>query len=427
MRPLPIILALSLAVNIGLALAWNNARSAANAKSVRTVTRLPKTAPAAKDTGFDPDILAGAFKNHNAAVLFAQLRALGLNDATASDITGRIVWLKYYNRRQQLLDAKTNNNADYWRGSTTTRNLTAAERKELRDLANQVRRELLETLGTADTGGLGAVSARYSFLAPEKVAQLLDLQRDYDEMRSELADGLSRFRVPSDIKQLQVLSAEQRKDLSALLSPEELAAYDQRFSSTASIIRRAAEGINLNESEYLAVYAIMSADRTGRDSADLLKEVLGDDRYEAFMRARSPDYQTLLAAADRFNIPAQTINNVFALRDVVSSESQRIAADTSLSSAEKRRALQGLSNTIRDQVRADLGEEVGNAYLQQSMTWLTRLASGYAITFTPTGGYQYNLVAPTTTRSTTTTGRTLNTPTTGLKKAKNAKRPSPSQ
>jgi hypothetical protein len=102
----------------------------------------------------------------------------------------------------------------------------------------------------------------------------------------------------------------------------------------------------------------------------------------------------LCAVADRFNLPAATVNSVFDLRDLGVSESQRIAVDRTMSPEQKTQAMQDLVEGIRSQVRTQLGEEIGNAYLQQNMRWLRSVADGYAVEFTPIATVRYRRVAP---------------------------------
>ena len=396
MRPLPIILALSLAANAVLAIAWNSARHSTNTPSQ---TPALQTKVAGASSSFDATRLANAIKTNNYAEIYAQLNDLGVGDVSARTITASVIWSKYYSRQRDILAAKNNNNTPYWRGveKTSALQLTAAERKELRDLSNQARREELNVFGTTNVyGGLEVVSARYNFLPPEKVAQLEDLQRDYSEMSAEIAQESMRFKLPSDAKQLQILRDEFRNDLASILTPEELTAYDQHFSSTAMLLRRSLASIDISEPEYLAIYDAMKPGSSNYPQRfETIQNMLGDDRFAAFQRQLNPAYQALLAAADRFDIPIDTINNVYGLRDTVASESQRIASDSTLSPAEKKQALQDLAENMRSQVRAQLGDDVGDAYLQMpSMSWLQRVSNGASIALPSGGGKLMRVVTP---------------------------------
>jgi len=390
MRPLPIILLLSFAANVGLAFAWRSATIPAN-PARQTSARQTKTAAASKN--FDATRLADALKTDNYAEIYAQLRASGVDDAKARAITTSAIWSKYYSYQNKLLVAKNSNDTLSWNAAkktspkSATSQFTAAERKDLRDLANEARRNEIAVFGTTNIGGLEALAARYDFLPPEKIAQIEDLKRDYAEMSAEITQESARFKLPSDIKQLKILHDEYRKDLAGILTPEELAAYDERFSSTALNLRRKLSNIDISDQEYLAIYDAMKSGGSKQQYTDALKSILGNDRYADYQRANSSDYQTLLAAADRFNLPAETINNIYDLRGTVLSESQRIASDSTLSPDEKRQELQDLAETMRTQVRAQMGDEVGNAYLQTpAMSWLQRMDASASSRASANGG-----------------------------------------
>jgi len=408
MRPVSTILAISLAANLGLAVVWtftNPARNSSILPAARHATHPAKSGGGANEKDnpavFVPARFAGAFNAGDAAVLFAQLKALGVSDTRAGDITNRFIWLKYDTRRRELLGLKnTDPNALTEREAAAQ--LTAAERRELRDLANQASRESLEILGAATVDGIEAISRRYSFLPPGKVAQLQYLQRDYAEMREAITGESARFPLPSDAKQLKILDEEFRKDLAGTLTPEELADYDSRFSDTATRLRHAFAGIDLSDAEFRAIYdasapianadsANMSAEQrrelseAARQSGEAIARILGAERVAAQQRTSTSDYRILLAAADRFNLPAETINGVFDLRFVASSESQRIAADSTLSLAEKQQSLQALAEDIRSRVRAQLGDEIGNACLQRGMGWIDQMSAGNGVFFNAAG------------------------------------------
>ena len=418
MRLVPTILALSIAANLGLAVVWtftNPARTASILPEARSATHSVKIGADANDNPavFVPARFAGAFNAGNAAVLFAQLKALGVSDTRAGDITNRFIWLKYDTRRRELLGLK-NTDPSALTEREAAAQLTAAERRELRDLANQASRESLAILGAATVDGIELISKRYSFLPPEKVAQLQYLQRDYAEMRDAITGESARFPLPSDAKQLKILDEEFRKDITGLFTPEELDYYDMHFSETATKLRHVFTGIDLTDAEFRAIYEGSAFTITERDSSDngrtmhmrsermtypsrqTMSAILGEERLADFYRAKDLDYQGLLAAADRFHLPSGNINNVYDLRLTAASESQRIEADSTLTLAEKKQAIQDLANSIKGQVREQLGDEVGDVYLQKYMYWLRGgLSDGHvvrawwngAVDWHPVGGW----------------------------------------
>ncbi|AWI08251.1 hypothetical protein CKA38_02315 [Ereboglobus luteus] len=146
------------------------------------------------------------------------------------------------------------------------------------------------------------------------------------------------------------------------------------------------------EAEYKTAYAItQSLNESKNDpaaqklAAQQLRDLFGPERYTEFLRANDSDYAALQGAAARFDLPAATVDKVYGLRDQAVSLSQQIAADKSLSQREKQQALRTLASQMRADVRNNLGDEIGNAYLDKNMTWLESLSRGNVLTSNATG------------------------------------------
>lgn len=412
MRPFSIVLVLSIAANVALAVAVCFVQPDIAPASAPATAAQPK--PEKRKITADPELLATAIQADDAKTIFEQLCAMGIGENAARSYAEPVIWKKYYSRQRELqLALRNTHETPYWSGlDKTISQYTAKERAELRELANQARRDSLEKLGMAIPAFDERPDVRYNFLSQEKMAKVLAMDRDYDEMYRELNGEATRFRVASDTEKLRLLREEQRRDLVATLTPEELAAYDQRFSSTARTAQRFLAGIDTTEAEYLAVYnmlkpvydmpenpgAVSREEMMARAEAykklpGEIKNILGEARYADYVRAQNSDYANLQAAADRFRISAATVNAVYNLRDSASAESQRIAADPELSTRDKRDALKNLADTIRGQIRSQLGDEVGDAYLKANMTWLQRVSDGASVDF-QSGNARYKQVTP---------------------------------
>lgn len=363
-----------------------------------------------------PEQLSTALKSGDHIALRDQLRALGLAESTVQMVLRAVIWQPYYDRQREILQGKQAENLPYWRGlPQNTRNAyTAEERAELRTLASSLREKLQDVLGLPGLDINGTRAQRYAFLSPESAAKLADLDRDYGEMRQEINQESDRFKVPSDAEKLKFIEKERRKDLEAILSPSELAEYDLRYSHAALTLRSRLRDVELTETEYRDLFDLQKAylDSLGeiprftsangqRPSAEQLAKyesyrknhaligqemlgILGPQRYEAFRRAQDPDYRQLQAAADRFNLPPETINAVYALRDTASAETQRIAANEALTPEQKKQALATLAGETREKVVSTLGTEIATAYLDKNMKWLERVQNGSTVTFSET-------------------------------------------
>jgi hypothetical protein len=451
MKPAPLLLNASLLLNAALLAALAFAPRGATSAFFSAFSSSPATpasahadssaAPGQASVKPSPEVLATALKTKNHAALRDQLRALGLPDDTVLVVMRAMLWQPYYERQREFNRANNPEDAPYWRGltQTGTRAYTPAQRAELRQLASEIRDQTQTLLGLPGIDTSGVRSQRYAFLPPETAAKLLDLDRDYGEMRHEINQEAERFRVPSDTEKLRFLDEERRNDLAAILTPDQLAEYDLRYSPAALTLRNRLSSLDVTETEYRRLYELikpyedisLAARATpgtrltteqvaalrddGKTFPEVMQDVrtlLGEDRYQAYRRARDPDYRQLKAAADRFQLPVEKINQVYALRDTTSAETQRIAKDTTLTPAQKRETLQNLTAQTRQTVLATLGQEIGTAYLDKNMKWLDRVQSGYAVTFSPESNRaSYQSVTPARPRPAPTPAPKTNAPT----------------
>jgi hypothetical protein len=434
MKPASLLVTSSLLLNAALLAALAFAPRGATASFFSAFSSSPATStpdsahgsgtPGQPSVAASPEVLAAALKTKNHTALRDQLRALGLPEDTVLVVMRAMLWQPYYERQREFNRAQNPEDAPYWRSlpQTGTSAYTPEQRAELRQLASEIRDQTQALLGSAGSDVSGIRNQRYAFLPPETAAKLRDLNRDYAEMRQEVNEEAERFRVPSDTEKLRFLEDQRRNDLAAILTPAQLEEYDLRYSPAALTLRNRLSSLDLTETEYRRIYELikpyedisLAAKATpgtrltteqvaalrddGKTFPEVMQDVhalLGDERYQAYRRSQDPDYRQLKAAADRFQLPVEKINHVYALRDTTSAETQRIAKDTTLTPAQKRETLQQLTTQTRQTVLATLGQEIGTAYLEKNMQWLDRVNRGYAVTFSAeTNRPSYQSVTP---------------------------------
>jgi hypothetical protein len=375
----------------------------------------PATSPApANARSFSVEALTSSLGSGDHARLRDQLRTLGVPEPTLQTVVKACIWMPYIDKQQQIALSQKPRGRPYWKGplKTGTESYTREQRAELRTLNNQALVEMASLFGDEAASLSGPSTADFDFLPFEKKTALAALRRDYHEMKSELHQESARFRVPSDAAKMEYLEKEERADVVALLSRDELAAFDLRFSGSAARVRRNVAHIDVSPAEYQALYELQKSknDIWARVRASwptegtrppefeaLLKEnqktynyadnemlrILGNERYESYRRFDDPDFQQLQYAADRFDIPLTTIHNTYAMRYSIASESQRIRDNPALAPDQKKQALQVLAAKAREQMTSSLGEEVARTYLDKNMKWLAKMERGFAVTFEP--------------------------------------------
>lgn len=409
MKPVVVLVVVSLLGNVALGVALLNKRSVSSSASSSTQSQKANAIPDGDATARTAaaEALSVAMKTNDPAGVRDQLRALGLPDELVRNVVRAMVYKKFSDAQSALNAGQV---TPYWRGGTGPGpfgTLTKEQRAKLQE-ANRAAMKQMEELVGPDP--LDPTMKRYSFLSPEKAAKARELERDYNDLRSQIMAETEGFRLPSDGEKLAYLEKEQRKDLAALLSPEELEAYDMRNSSTANRLRFQLRDFDASESEYKAIFAAQKAfdDRfnnytatanggpTTREDGQArmraqeemnaqLKATLGEDRFNAYMRSQNPEYRTLEAAAKRFNLPSTAVEQAYSAREQAVTAAQRIASDANLNDDQRTQALAGIAEQTRSKIKSTLGSDVADVYLKTNMRWLDALQRGQPIAITPDG------------------------------------------
>lgn len=278
----------------------------------------------------------------------------------------------------------------------------------------QLLKELLGDYMLRDDGDITVPQRkRLGHLPREKIDAVEQINADYAEITAQVRAAMNNVTLPEDREKLALLEREKRADLAKILTPEELAEYDVRNSTTTARLRAQLTTMGATEAEFRAIYQVHQqfadalyptespanpADFARRRAeatqqvAALTKAALGEGRYAEYVRSSDRDYQQLKLITEREGLDSGTAAQAYALRSQVSAESNRILGDTALSDDGKRAALQALAQSTRSQFEATLGATGGPAYLNVADRWLTALGNGQAVTFTETGGMSFRAV-----------------------------------
>jgi hypothetical protein len=213
--------------------------------------------------------------------------------------------------------------------------------------------------------------------------------------------------LASDKEKLKLLRAERERDIAALLTPEELLAFEMRTSATAATVKsRYGDGIQ-TEDDYRKIYALQKAfderfplealsgritPETMRARAEAQKKLqddiqaaLGESAYASLRRATDPDLRSVDSLVARLNLPPATTDQVALARESFAAASQRISADAAVPLAQRRAQIQELGTRARSEIQKALGTEAAEAYAQRS-PWMGMLQNGLAYSTTPQAG-----------------------------------------
>jgi len=419
MRPAAIILGVSAIANVALVAAVVfHPSSAARALAPAAGRRTPVSAVPGANAGNggnagntrdgagprpEPDMWS-ALSAGEPKDLIARLREAGFPPHVLRTVALQLVREQQAGRQRELLARFTHDR--YWQTSFSRGPWADPEyRAAQRDLAAESRVRLKEMLGAeyeqtdVPQEYLATLGRRYGPLDPAKSEQLSLLERDYSDLRSQLAmgDGTG-IRLPEDNEALRSLDAEMRADLAALLTPAELEEYDRRNSPTAGNVRRRLTDIVLTEAEYRSLYELQRgfderyyanylsgtvlpdtpefARQRGAAQKELTAAVaslIGAERAAEYERAGDFNYQRLKRITQHLGLQRDAAVAAFELQREAERRAAAIRGDRSLSAEQRAARLAAFQADVTGRLSATLTGPGLEIYRLNGGQWLDRI------------------------------------------------------
>ena len=329
----------------------------------------------------------------------ANLRAIGCPEPTLRDIIMTDVMRLYAQRRGQYYH--NGRPFKFWE-TDEKRKLKQTQLEEREKQLAQIDKELpvvlRELLGVNYEREMNKYfvdtdedNRRLAFLSEDKRSRLLVLRDQFEGERERVTYGLPGALSPGDVEKLKKIDEEQDAAVSALLSPQERDEYQLCMSSTADHLRKELIGFNPTEEEFRALFqrqqAIDSAyayedmsDPSVRaakaaDEQRMMSEVktqLGPERAAALDRARDPEYQNLSILTERFDLPAETSQTIYDMRQVAEDQKQQLLANKEIPPERVELTLKAIEAETERAARETLGDKAYSQY-SQSATWMRNL------------------------------------------------------
>jgi len=381
----------SLAVNVGLALAWWTAarRGVPRGEDARTLAT--SNAPAQVRTNVvlrRQFFLWSQLESPDYATYIANLRSIACPEQTIRDIIIADVNALYARRRATEVITP---DQQWWRVAADPA-VEAAAREKLRALEVERRALLTQLLGpdweTGDQVSLPRPSRPGIELdGPVLGALPNELKQAVQEIYGEAQDRLEAYLEARrktgespDPAELARLDRRTRQELARVLPPQALEEYLLRYSLTAANLRdelRTLRFFEASPEEFRALFRArdnfeeqMAALGDSQDAAALarraelerqhdatLRLALGPERYEEFQRLHDTAYRDSVALARQLGAP-QSADALWQIQRVVSEERERISSDPGLTDVQK---LVELKRLELEQWRANalaLGEQL---------------------------------------------------------------------
>ncbi len=317
--------------------------------------------------------------------IIARLKQLGLPLSLIRRIARAQIDAQFADRQRAIDEAR--NNFPYWR--ETHQGKTRFQFSNLEANA-ALRREKLAALqallGPDYEDPLASDNRHLAYLPAEKALKLSRLSSDYFLLREPYRNWGTSITFPEDREKLAYLEKQERADLTALLTPEELRAYDLRNAPTARQIAMQTRFLQPTEQEYLAIFdaqrvvdeqfprnigripaeqaAALGAAQKEADAK--IKTALGDERYADYERSKDFNYRQLHELGQRLQLPVAQINAAHDYAKTLDTRSREIISSSKTSPTELAAQLDALSAEATQTLKQHLGPDGFAAYAKTS-------------------------------------------------------------
>lgn len=400
MKAIPVLLVLSLAINVAL-LAVVGSRSplksrslSASASSVdhavapageeRGDARLSAVSTASSAAAMQSDAWA-SLSSGSLAEMTARLRAAGYPiGVIRALVSARISEEMRPRIRELMADVKE---PEYWASARFVQDpkVTAAQREVYQEYLKAMK----EVLGSdaVDDNEINQYRRRrqYGEITAEKAVELQRIAADYSELKNEIYREANGVLMPEDRRQLEFLEKELHADYAKILTPEELERCELRSSSTADVLRSQLAVFKPTEAEFREMFhaarqieaqfgslqAPLPAEQNRQRQAAILeqaKTLLAPERYEAFKQATDPRYTMLNRIAARYELPTAVVPEVYTVQQELQQRARKVSA------AERATQLPVLAQEAATRISPLLGERAFEAYKFYGGQWIESLA-----------------------------------------------------
>ena len=136
-----------------------------------------------------------------------------------------------------------------------------------------------------------------------------------------------------------------------------------RYSSTADDLRNQFRDFNLTPDEFRSIFrlrdpiaqqiALSSGVNASpaelaaqeKEMQDAIKDVLGPDRFQAYLLSQDPAYRDAVAVGAQYNAPSNVVQSLYRLNVAAKAEQDRINVDTTLTPDQKADQLKALADS----------------------------------------------------------------------------------
>ncbi|MGA2030071.1 MAG: hypothetical protein ABSG87_08370 [Verrucomicrobiota bacterium] len=240
---------------------------------------------------------------------------------------------------------------------------------------------------------------KYSWLSPEKRAQMIELEEKYrqhlDEWTATLASRADGTPTSEDEDNLQKLKQEFEKSEKQLLTPEELGELHLRESDVADWAANL-PGFNPSEDEWRSLTELRSQFEESQNAladSDLSDEqravqqnelqsnfdnsiqgALDPDRFVQYQLANNDQYQALHNVTQRYGLPDSVAAQGLNVQQTAQAQADQVRANSNLSPEDQQSALNAIQHETEQTMGQILGANVLSTYKEYGGDWITGLS-----------------------------------------------------
>jgi hypothetical protein len=416
-----LIILLSLATNVVLALVWfrvDHVALRAGDASARTAVTASvagqSNAAANEADGLTAQSSWSDLRTNDLKEFVRRLRAVGCPEETIKDLV--LAQLnRGYSIKQRAIWQNNSNPSDYW--MPYKQHFDPAEAKKNRERSHQMRdlqkektalivelfgvdvekqRRKEEGLDNDDWGW--NPNGNLAFLPESKRAAVQKFLDDFQDKEQEFyASAQGSWDADYRARQKQ-LEQEKMTGLAQILTPEELREYALRNSQMASQVQSEIHGVDLTLDQYEKLFDIRSKygdsifnwsdegnDPNGpaykqieQNKKDLQSDIaatLGADKAQELERAQDYNYQQLNSLATHYDLPADTATKVYDFKGAAEKAVQDLSANTDLTPEQQQAARAQIKTETEQAVKAAFGsDKIYKRYMNNGGWWLNNLA-----------------------------------------------------
>jgi hypothetical protein len=333
------------------------------------------------------------FKGEDLKSLVARLRAAGFPPGVIRAIVKAQLDEQFHAQRKELVDKM--GSRPYW--NSRFGNFDAKTMAGLRSINIQENKTIRDLLGTDDDPGnpFGSAFRQDSTagIPREKYTHVQAILSDFNDMRNNVYGATNGIMLPEDKEKMDYLQKEEKAEIAAELSPDELLEYQLRTSNTAGNLRYMLTAFNPTEDEFRAIFKAQQdfdsqyGSSDGPLTPDQLKEreahnadlftkiqdAIGPERAAEYKVESDPNYVQLSRLVDRLELPAAATQQVASVQGDITKRADAIRKDPGLSAADKSSQLAALADEASAQITAVMGDRGLQAYKQNGGGWIQGL------------------------------------------------------